>query len=173
MGCQELEILSFCCSEFAKKQKAKTGRETALRKRYIWNSWMEARRIAGRHGPDYSGKTFASTAGGYTTFSGGLSPGFLNRIRTSQTEKKIFNEQEESDTLKTLGQTQLEFSSEDESKHAEAKMSIKKPNEPIGVTKTMCSGCQRIYRNLARRQNAPQVVDDGGTEPRVFLANRR
>lgn len=164
------ELLSSIKEIESMKKMAKSGWKIANKNKDIWDSWMKARVDAGMPSPHYLGKNFASTADGYTTFSGGLSDGFLYRIRNVKEEIEIYNRvvksKEEKGTIRAIGNIQLEFSSDDESEHAEVKMSIKKPNEPFGVTARMCGGCQKEFEKLALQK--PQVVDDGGEEPRVF-----
>jgi Family of unknown function (DUF6861) len=44
--------------------------------------------------------------------------------------------------------------------HAEKQLSIVSPNEPIGVSKPMCTDCQNYFSKLAQARNADQVVTD-------------
>ncbi|MFP2896019.1 RHS repeat domain-containing protein [Corallococcus sp. 4LFB] len=44
--------------------------------------------------------------------------------------------------------------------HVEPQMSVVRPNEPLGVSKDMCTSCQDFYEALAKYRQAEQVVRD-------------
>ncbi|WP_439329356.1 hypothetical protein [Corallococcus sicarius] len=54
--------------------------------------------------------------------------------------------------------------------HAEPQMSVARPNEPIGVSKEMCTSCQAYFKVLASQRNATQVVEDPAVV-RIFMPN--
>ena len=59
-----------------------------------------------------------------------------------------------------------------ESSHAERQAAINCPDEPIGVSRDMCAGCQRWFQARAMSRGVPQFVADpsGG---RVFMPDGR
>jgi uncharacterized Zn-binding protein involved in type VI secretion len=44
--------------------------------------------------------------------------------------------------------------------HAEKQLSILKPNDPIGVSRPMCSDCQSYFSKLSQYRNTEQIVTD-------------
>ena len=59
-----------------------------------------------------------------------------------------------------------------ESSHAERQAAVNYPDEPIGVSRDMCAGCQRWFQARAMSRGVPQFVADpsGG---RVFMPDGR
>ena len=52
------------------------------------------------------------------------------------------------------------FAGKYNSSHAEKKILTEKPNEPIGVTRPMCSDCEQFCKQQAKATNQPVVVTD-------------
>lgn len=44
--------------------------------------------------------------------------------------------------------------------HAEKKMAINSPNQPIGVSKPMCRDCKEFFKKHAQYQGKDQIVTD-------------
>src|SRR6185295_1455569 len=63
--------------------------------------------------------------------------------------------------------------------HAEKQMAVRHPNEPFGVSRSMCTDCQDFFKRHAYYQGKPQTVTDpdgtwqfpGGEGPPLFTSH--
>jgi hypothetical protein len=54
--------------------------------------------------------------------------------------------------------------------HAEKQLAVRRPNQPVGVSRVMCLDCQQFFQRLANSTGRPQIVADPAGV-RIFLPN--
>jgi len=126
----------------------------------------------------HGGKGLTMTKSGWSTHKD-----FISKIKNAPIWHKVMQEAQNmgfkfephaNDTRKIYSLTtskgkKISFPGRYHATHAEVKMSILKPNKPIGVSKGMCKECKRWFKSLARHRKQTQIVVDP-EKIRLFLS---